>query len=105
MQWDEWLGGWDVQRVPWVAFSGQAEAHKVRDGVEDLTVPTEERAVVSPCCDDEGCAPGGVGDHLVGGGPDDVVSSGRGGSQDTRVGGPPGKEVDEDQLRVPALAD
>lgn len=21
-QWDEWLGGWDVQRVPRVAFGG-----------------------------------------------------------------------------------
>ncbi len=80
MQWDEFLGGWDVQRVPWVAFGGQAEAHEGRGGVDDLFRPAEERAVVSPCGDDDGCVLGGVGDHFVGVGPDDVVSSGRSGS-------------------------
>jgi len=53
--------------------------------------------VVSPCCDDDDRAPGGVGDHLVGVGPDDVVPGGGGGSQVKGVGGPPGEEVDEDE--------
>ena len=76
----------------------QADAHEVRDGVQDVTLPTEERAVVvSILRRRRPPPPGRVGDHVVGGEPDDVVPSGRGRSQVKGVGGPPGEKVDEDE--------
>ena len=105
VQWDEWLAGWHIQRVPWVAFGGHADAHEVRDGVEDLTLPTEERAVVPPCCYDDGRALDGVGDRVVGGGPDDVVPSGRGGSQVTGLVARQEKRLTRMNLPMPRSTD
>ena len=86
------------------AFGGQADALEVRDGVDDLSLPAEERAVVSPCRDDDGCAPGGVGD-LAGVGPDDVVPSGHGGSQVTGIGGRHEKRLTRMNLPIPNCTD
>ena len=97
-----WSGtsGWAAGTYSgWHGWPLAVRPRHMRSGMVSMTCRSRPRSVpwCPHGCSDDVCAAGGVGDHLVGVGPDDVVSSGRGGSQVTGVGGPPGEEVDEDE--------